>query len=217
MKKTIIILIIAIPIISFNLKPFVFVRSKIKIEKLLVLPPVSVISVITKTSQQQIDNELSSQAFDAASSLLRKSFPDSIETTYFSGDSITMLKLNNFVGKIAKEINSEKRARKYQLPDSILSLFDNTKDNFIFCTINAGFKRTRNNLVNNHQASEIANFLIGINSQPLEQSASMTCIILDLKLRNILFFERNIWQNNDPTDFKILKLQFTKIITHYFI
>lgn len=80
-----------------------------------------------------------------------------------------------------------------------------------------GFKRTRKNLVNTHQAAGIADFLIGFNKRPLESSALMSCFILDLKEKNILYFERDIWENKDPTDIKIIELQIRKIITHYFI
>lgn len=71
-------------------------------------------------------------------------------------------------------------------------------------------------MVNTQQASEIADFLVGFNYRPLESSALMSCAILNLKERNILFFERNIWENRNPADAKIIDLQMNMAITHYF-
>lgn len=217
MKKAFVLVIITIPFLGFVLKPLVFVRGDIKIDTLLVLSPVTHIAVISKGGKQLIDGDLSKKAFFNTGNWLRKSFPDSVKTKYFSSDSITLSRLDNFVADISRQLNSERQARKYQLPDSILTLFDSTEVNFVFCTYNIGFKRTRDNLINTHLASEIADFLIGFNQRPLESSAAMTCFILDLRQKNILFFERHVWGNKDPTDINVIKLQLSKIITHCFI
>ena len=217
MKKAIIILIVTIPLMSFDIKPFIFIRNDVKIETLLVLPPVSSVSVISAGSKQQIDSVLSRQLFYHTSTMLKKCFPDTVKTRYFPFDSVVQLKLLNWVSAVNKEINNEKRARKYQLPDSILNLFDTSKMNFVFCTYNTGFKRTRNNLMNTHQTSEIADVLIGFNYRPLESTALMSCFILDLRKKSILYFARDLWENKDPMDFNVIRLQLTRIITHYFI
>ncbi len=217
MKRMFILIVITIPLLSFYLVPLVYVRSDIKIDSLLVLPPVTKISVISKGSKSQIDEELSKKTFDNTANYLQNGFPNSVKTKYFSADSRTRAKLDNFVSIITSQINSEKQARKYQLPDSILNLFDTAKVNFVFCTSNIGFNRTRKNLVNNYQASEILNFFIVPVGRPLESSASMTCMILDLRQKNILYFERVIWNDKDPADIKVIKLQLTKMINHCFM
>lgn len=217
MKKVFFLIIITIPLLSFILTPFVFVRGNIKIDTLLVLPPVTHISIITKGSKPVPDEGLSEETFFATGNWLRKSFPDAVQTKYFSSDSTTRPRLDKFVADITRQLNSERQARKYHIPDSVLTLFDNSKVNFVFCTCNIGFKRTRNNLINTYQTSEIAGFLVGFDQRPLESSATMTCFILDLKQKNILYFERDVWGNKDPTDINVIKLQLTRIINHYFI
>ena len=217
MKRLLTISIITMPLLSYNIKPFIFVRDDIKIESLLVLPPISQIAVINNGNKLQIDKELSDKTFFLTLTTLQKSFPDSVKTQYFSADSMTLSQLTNFVSSVNKKINSERLARKYQIPDSILNLFDTSKINFVFGTFNIGFKRGKNNLVNQHLASEIADLMIGYNLRPLESSASMSCFILDLRKKNILYFERDLWKNKDPTDIKLIQLQLSRIITHYFI
>lgn len=80
-----------------------------------------------------------------------------------------------------------------------------------------GFIRSRKNLVNSHQKGEIVDFLTGYGRRPLESSALMSCFIIDLRQKNILYFERDIWKNRDPTEARFIKLQLTKIINHYFM
>lgn len=217
MKKTFIFLIIAIPLLSFTLLPVLFIRSDIKVDSLLVLPAVTKISVINKGSILEIDNDLSKRTFNITADVLQNGFPASVKTKYFSADSITHSKLDNFVAAISWKISREKQARKYHLPDSILRLFDTAKVNFVFCTSIEGFTRARNNLINTNQASGIANFLLGMKGHPIESLATITCLILDLKQKNILYLERQVLENRDPTDIKIIKLQLSSIINHFFI
>ena len=217
MKRLFTISIITIPLLSYTIKPFVFVRDDIKIESLLVLPPITKIAVINNGNKLQIDKELSAKTFSLTLTTLQKSFPDSVKTHYFSADTMILSQLTNFVSSVNKKINSERLAKKYQIPDSILNLFDTSKINFVFCTYNTGFKRGKNNLVNQHLASEIADVMIGYNFRPLESSASMSCFILDLRKKNILYFERDLWNKKDPTDSQLIQIQLSRMITHYFI
>lgn len=218
MKKVFILLIISIPLVSFNLLPVVFIRSDIKKnDSLLVLPPVTQIGLISKGSKAQIDDGLSKKTFDITRDYLQSGFPNSVKTKYFSADSLSQAKLDNFILTITSRINVEKQARKYHLPDSIVTLFDTAKIHFVFCTSNIGFKRTRDNFIATYQRREMINFFIIPVSHPHESFASITCMILDLKQKNILYFERDVLDNNDPTDIKVIKLQLNRIINHCFI
>jgi len=217
MKKTFILLIIAIPLLSFILSPVIFIRSDIKVDSLLVLPPVAEISLISKGSRPQIDEDLSKKTFDITYDYLQNGFPNSIKTKYHSPDSTSAAKLNNFVATIITKINSEKQARKYHLPDSIVSLFNTANARFVFCTLNWGFKRTRDNFINTYHRREIVNFFIIPMAQPHESLVTVTCMILDLKQKNIVYYRRDVLENRDPTDIKIIKLQLSRIINHFFI
>ena len=123
MKIILTLAIFFTPILNFSYNPFVYVRSKIKIEQLLVLPPVSKISIIGKGGRSQTDYELSKETFYQTSQTLEKSFHDSVKTTFFLQDSIAQLSLNNFLIKVNNEINNERHARNYYIPDSIIRLF----------------------------------------------------------------------------------------------
>jgi hypothetical protein len=57
-KKLIIISLFVVPLFGFTQTPFIFFRSNIKADKLLLLPPTTIISVISKGSIHQIDSEL---------------------------------------------------------------------------------------------------------------------------------------------------------------
>jgi len=218
MKKTFIILVIATPLLSFTLLPVVFIRSDVKkIDSLLVLPPATQIGLISKGSMGPIDEEFSRKTHDLTHSYLQKSFPTSVKTKYFSGDSATRSKLDNFIATVTSKINFEKQARKYHLPDSIVTLFDTAKVHFVFCTSNIGFNRTRDNFINTYQRREMINFFIIPMYKPHESFSSVTCMILDLRQKNILYFERDVLENRDPTDINIIKQQLGRIINHCFI
>ncbi len=85
--------------------------------------------------------------------------------------STTLLKIKNFIIHVHNKINTSKQAKKYILPDSIVNLFNTSKANFVFCTFNGGFIRSKKNLINTHQRNEVTNFLIGVGGRPLEFSA----------------------------------------------
>jgi hypothetical protein len=216
-KKLLIISLFVLPLFGFTQAPLTFFRSNTKTDKLLLLPPTTLISVISKGSVHQLDSELTQETFRHTLDQLKKSFPDSVNASLFRPDSVVKAKLFSFVNKFNKEIKKERQIKKYTLPDSILILFDTSKVNYVFCTYNIGFKRTRTNLVNTHLRMEVTDLLIGSNILPLESSTLISCFIIDLKDKNILFFERDIWQNRDPTDIEVIKLLLNRIITHYFI
>ncbi len=111
-------------------------------------------------------------------------------------------------------MNIDKQAKKYVLPDSIIELFSSSKTNFVLLTYNGGFIRSRKNLVNVYQRSEIANVLVGYGRRPLESSTFMSCFIIDLREKNIVCFERDIWEDKDPTNASTIKFQMTKVIKH---
>ena len=64
---------------------------------------------------------------------------------------------------------------------------------------------------------EVTDLLFGGNTLPLESATLVSCFIIDLKEKNIVFFERDTWQNRDPTDMEVIKLMLDRIIEHYFI
>ena len=216
-KKLLIISLFVLPLSGFTQAPLTFFRSNTKANKLLLLPPTTRISVIRKGSIDRLDSELTQETFNHILAQLPKSFPDSVSATLFHPDSIVKAKLSNFVNRFNRKIRKERQIKKYTLPDSILVLFDTSKVNYVFCTYNIGFKRTRTNLVNTHLTMEVTDLLFGGNALPLESATLVSCFIIDLKEKNILFFERDTWQNRDPTDMEVIKLMLDRIIEHYFI
>lgn len=216
-KKLLIISLLVLPLFGFTQTPLTFFRSNTKADKLLLIPPATFISVITKGSNLQLDSELTQETFRHTLAQLQKSFPDSVNASLFRTDSIVKAKLFSFVNKFNKQIKKERQIKKYTLPDSILNLFDKSKVNYVFCTYNIGFKRTRTNLVNTHLRMEVTDLLFGTNVLPLKSATLISCFIIDLKEKNILFFERDTWQNRDPSDMEVIKLMLERIIEHYFI
>lgn len=132
MKQIFTLAILFTPILNFSYNPFIHVRSKIKIEQLLVLPPVLKMSIVGKGGRSQIDFELSKKIFYKTGHTLEKGFHDSVKATFFLPDSIAQLSLISFVTKVNNEINNEKQARKYQIPDSIIKLFDASQKLILF-------------------------------------------------------------------------------------
>lgn len=206
-----------LPVLGYTqTKSLFFLRSNSRIDKLVLLPPVSQIFIISKGSKLHLDSGLSETTYRNTSAQLLKSFPDSLSITFFSADSVARSKLSNFVITLNKKSLKEHQVKKYHLPDSIIKLFDTSKINYVFCTFNSGFSRTRSNLINTYQALQIVDVMTGTGLRPLESNALMCCFILDLKKKNILYFERDLWQEKDPTDISVIKLQLIGIITHYF-
>lgn len=217
MKTLFIILITHLPLLGFAQNSLSFLRSNAKIDKILLLPPVTMIYKINNGSHQQIDPALSQETYRLTSAELQKSFPNSINLSLFHADSVIQTKLGEFIVRVSKSMARERQLKRYELPDSILLLFDTTKANYVFCTYSVGFKRTRNNLVRTDQALDILQlFTGGVGARPLESATLMNCFIMDLKKKNILYFEKNIWNDMDPTEMKTIKLQLTRIIAHCF-
>ncbi len=214
MKKILLILILAKSFGCYSQKPVVFSRAEIKIDSILVLPPFSRTYVITKINKQEIDKELSKKTFYTTYNLLQKQFPKPIKATYFVSDSTTQIKLNNFIYTMCEKIDNERLARKYTIPDSILSLFKTANKTMVFCLVNEGFQRGRDNLLRKDLQSKINNAFTSHDYRPLESASLMIGLILDLKERHILFFERNIWQDKDPTDMNVLSLQLNRLLNH---
>jgi hypothetical protein len=217
MRKILAVVFVSLPLLSIAQKELVYVRENVKINRLLVLPPVSISYAVNSGSKLQMDEEASKKMFSYTSALLQKGFPDSVKTSFFSADSVLQSRLHKFLSTIHKDVNNERRAKKFQLPDSILNLFDNTEAEFVFCTYNIGFKRSRNNLVNTQQTMELLDMLTGFGIRPLESSLLMSCFVLDLKQKNLLYIERDIRPNIDPSDHNVIKLQLTRMIAHFLI
>ncbi len=217
MKRKILFLLFLIPLLSFVLDPIVYRRSHDKIEKFLVLPPVSRITIIGKGSKHKVDSGLSVKAFYTASKQLQKIFPDSVDHKYFSPDSVQQEAINNFVIKLNNKLNTSNQVRDYKIPDSIIHIFSTANADFVFCTSNMGFLRTKQNLSNSYEAAAVTSFIFGVGGRPIALTAGISCFILDLQKKNIIYFEREIWKDKDPTDPEVINLQFTKIIHHCFL
>src|SRR6476469_7214994 len=105
MKKLLLILVLTNCLWCFGQKPVVFSRERIKIDSILVLPPFSRTNVISKMSIQEIDKDLSKETFYTTYDLLKRQFPATIKATFLLSDSITHMKLNNFVRTMCTKIN----------------------------------------------------------------------------------------------------------------
>ncbi|MEP7229195.1 MAG: hypothetical protein ABI691_03020 [Ginsengibacter sp.] len=217
MKRKFIFLIFSIPLLSFILNPIVYIRSHAKIEKLLVLSPVSRITIIGKGSKQKVDSGLSVKAFYTASKQLQEIFPDSVDHKYFSLDSVQQEAINNFVIKLNNKLNTSNQVREYKIPDSIIHIFSTADADFVFCTFNTGFLRTKQNFSNSYQATAATTLIFGIGGRPIAFEAVISCFIIDLQKKNITYFEREIWKDRDPTEPEVINLQLTRVINHCFL
>lgn len=213
--KTILALLSPLPLLSFVLNPVVFMRQEAKINQLLILSPACSVSNIEHGGKWTPDKEKSRQLFTITRDALKKFFPDSINNQHLATDSITQSKVDNFIIAVNNEITSDKRAAKYIVPDSIVSLFDSTRANFVLCTYTGGFIRTRKNLIKSYESSQAANVLFGYNRRPAESGSFTSCFIIDLARRNIAYFERKIWKEKDPTEKTTIDLQLSSIIHHF--
>jgi hypothetical protein len=164
-----------------------------------------------------LNSELSQKTFEHTFDQLQNSFPDSVNATLFRTDSVVNAKLLSFVNKFNIQIKNERQVKNYTIPDSIVILFDTSNVNYVFCTYYSGFKRMRTNYVNTHRTMEVTNLFLGTRIRPLQSAAFISCFIIDLKEKNILFYERYKWDNRDPTDTEVIKLLFERIVAHYFI
>jgi len=217
MKRKFLLLILLVPVFGFTPNPLMYVRNHEKIEKLLVCFPVSRITILGAKSAKLPDSSLTAKAFSAAEKELHDLIPDSVEHSYFSLDSAHQTTIDNFVINLSNKLVSSDQVSKYKIPDSIIQVFSAANADFVFCISNTGFLRTNQNFTNSYGAGEAASLMIGIGWRPVAYGATINCFVLDLRKKNIVFFEREIWKKRDPTDPTVINLQFTKVINHCFL
>jgi hypothetical protein len=202
---------------NFAPLPFQYVRIMEKIQHPLILLPATQISVIQKNGKLENDKAISQKVFYITLGELKKCIPDSIIPRFAPLDSILQVIIDNSIYNMHRLINSIKQAKKYAVPDSFVHLFDTSKVQYVFCTCNGGFMRNRENLVNNEFSGEVVGFITGFGWKPFESSTLTCCFIIDLKKKNIIYFERDVWKNRDPSDVRFIHLQLSAIINHYFM
>ena len=217
MRQILVLLIFFLPLKGFTQNHVFFYRPDTKINNLLILQPVTIIAGIDKNSRQRLDSALTKETFRNTSMLLKKILPDSVSSNFFTADSAAAKRIANFAMKLNKKVKNARQVNNFILPDSVLNLFDTAKIDFVFCTFNGGFTRTKTNVVNTQLTMEVLDVLIGFGMRPLESTAMVNCFVMDLKQKNIFFFERDIWQDNDPTDVKTIRLMLTRAVMHCFL
>ncbi|MEO6637492.1 MAG: hypothetical protein ABIN25_04405 [Ginsengibacter sp.] len=217
MKNKFLFLVLLAPLLSFLLHPILYKRSYAKIERVLVLPPVSRISIISKGSRQMVDSSLSSKVFYTASKQLQQVFPDSVDHKYFSPDSTQQQAINNVIVKLNNKLITYKQIIEYKIPDSILQLLSVANADFVFCVANTGFVRTKQNFSNSYVAGTAVTLVLGLPGTPIALESAISCFVLDLRKRNIIYFEREILYDRDPTDPEVINLQVTRVVNHCFL
>jgi len=217
MKRNFLLLILLVPLLSFISDPIVYIRSHDKIEKLLVFSPVSRISVLGKGRKHRVDSGLSAKAFHIVENQLQKIFPDSIGHKYFSPDSIQRVAIDIFVIKANNKLLNSTQVSHYKVPDSIIQIFSTANANFVFCISNTGFFRTYQNLTGSHMAGAAVGLVSEFGWNPIASGSTISCFILDLNKKNIIFFERETWEDRDPTDPDLINLQLTRVLNHCFL
>ncbi len=227
--RTTLLILVLIPIMGFKLMPIEYIRAKVKIDHILVLPVQTVISDIFNNNESELNDSLSNATFETTTTLLKTYFPDTVSHEYFYPDSVQQSIINNAIVTIVGKVKTNQKAKSFKIPDSLIKVFEKSKTNYIFCISNVGFIRSYENMrkkYNEGQALQYVSPLQGLITNlpiiplgftPYKSSAIMAAFIIDLKNKNLLYFKRDIWPDRNPTEEIVIKSQLKDLINSYFM
>lgn len=144
--RTTLLILVLIPIMGFKLMPIEYIRAKVKIDHILVLPVQTVISDIFNNNESELNDSLSNATFQTTTTLLKTYFPDTISHEYFYPDSVQQSIINNAIVTIVGKVKTNQKAKTFKIPDSLIKVFEKSKTNYIFCVSNVGFIRSYENM-----------------------------------------------------------------------
>ena len=216
-KIALIAFIIILPLVTFCQRSVHYKRVEQKIKTVLVLAPVSEVFVIKLGNDLEKDSAHSITAYRNMANQLQKSIPKYVNKYYFKSDSVTRSTIIKLVIDANNRIGNNNQAGRYRLPDSIVKLFDTASYSYVLCTYNGGFIRDRKNLVNQHLGNQVMDFLIGFGSKPLASASTVSCFVIDLKQKNLAYFQRIISVNENLLETKAMINDLKKIIDTVFV
>ena len=202
---------------SFKPMPLLYVRAKIKINKILVLPPLTQMSSIFLRNKVVVDDSLSAAVQEKTFSLLKQALPDTVQADFFYPTMEDQTIINKATSHILKRVRIKEDAREYVAGKELLALFNSNEYDYVFIVSNVGFVRTEQNMVKQYTKGKALEFFTPFGFTPNESASAMTGFILDLKHKNFLYFKREIANNRNPTHEIVIKAQLRNIIKYYFL
>lgn len=214
------IILLAITIILYSCSKTQICKSAIApriIDTLLLLPPVSHISLIENGNRQFFDKKMSKFSSDHLAKGIKEILDTQMVVLNLNDlDSITNIRLKNDAAQLINVIERSREIRNITIPvffDSILKL---NRLNYAMCIYHSGFTRSGGNYTAHMAAGIALGLLGGFAVIPIKAYSTVYCVILDSKNKNITFYRKCFKQDWEPADKRITDKQLNLLFKGYF-
>ncbi len=192
-----------------------YVRANVKTDSIVLLQPRVSVYTIETANKRTINYSSTEKALSTTNSVINEIIPDSIDTRFYKGDSLSEEKISKYLVKLDSKIHNSRQPKNIKIDKSIIKLFDSSAK-YVMVMFVEGFTRDRDNLVNQAIGHKLSNFLWGTVSRPLAQNLMVGCCVIDVKKRRLVIYERNEWHEKDPNQEKNLTMALKQILNHHF-
>ena len=193
-------------------------RKKSEVNRLLILPPITEISIINKGNNLEKSFTFSKEAAKEITNQVKNIIPDSIKFSQLITDTAQFQEIFKSVSGIIKIVEQRRTIKGIIIPAILLHLLDSTNQDFCLGIWEIGFTRTTDNYVKQYQKSRIVQVatLGGLNYVPNKSYSIMICFIIDRKNKNLAFYRKSRWRERDPIEKMVIRSQLHDLIMRYF-
>ena len=216
MQKILIISILAIHLTCTHVSAQ---KTISKVDRLLILPPLSEIKVIKTSNKLETDTSLTNKVRTEILYQAKTLIPDSIKTVQFEASDLQSQEIYKAFERILETAENKFKPKSVKIPDFLLNLLDSTNQDFGLGIVNVGFLRTDKNQSGEYTKSVRLNFFtLGLYSFiPRKSFSTIICFIMDRKQKTLRFYEKSSWSERNPTETVVIKSQLHHLLMSYFL
>jgi hypothetical protein len=192
--------------------------SSTKIDTLLLLKPVTSISVILHGDKPFHDPVLSGWSLINLKNGVVDYLPKKVSLFNADFDSITQNRINDEISNLARLVEHQNGIKNVPFPTAIDSVMKILKIDYALCVYQNGFSRTTDNYF-----SELGRSYYKLErsygwdySRPVKSGSTVIGYILDRKNKNIALYRRDTRDNWEPVDKNHSDKQLQHIFQRYF-
>jgi hypothetical protein len=185
---------------------------------MLIFPVLSEIKVVKIRNKLETDSILSNNVRTEIIKQVKTMVPDNIRTTQLESNEIQQQEIYRALAKVIGVAESKFKPKVIKAPDLLLRLLDSTKQDLGLCILSQGFIRTDENQSKEYTKSMLLNvFTLGIYALvPNKSFSTMVCLVIDRKQKTVLFYDRSMWRERNPTEQIVIKSQLYHLLMSYF-
>lgn len=197
---------------------FVSNRQPQEIDKILLLKPLTKISIIGKNNKAVYNDIYSHEMMMDIVESIEKKLPPRIAKQRLVTDDSTQNALDQEIYYLVSRVEQSHTITGIQLSDNMVALLEKNGQNYAIGAFGSGFTREKGGY-----GKEIAKGIgIGILTLglvvpvPVKANSTIICFILDKQKRNIAFYQSNIGQDREPINKDVIQAQIEKLLHGYF-